>query len=88
MHLLKSDIAPLVKNSWSTLKWFGHLQRRQEDYIVRRMLQIELLGKRSRGTPKERLRYGVNEDMKIVSVTVEDASGLASCRETIGYDKL
>ena len=31
------------------LKWFGHVKRREESYIGRRMMKIEMLGKRTRG---------------------------------------
>ncbi|KAG2462202.1 RTJK polymerase, partial [Polypterus senegalus] len=34
------------------LCWFGHMQRRDVGYIGRRMLRIELSGKRKRGSPK------------------------------------
>uniref|UniRef100_A0A3Q3JMD5 YjeF N-terminal domain-containing protein n=1 Tax=Monopterus albus TaxID=43700 RepID=A0A3Q3JMD5_MONAL len=36
------------------LRWFGHVQRRDSGYIGRRMLEMELPGKRSRGRPKWR----------------------------------
>ena len=28
------------------LRWFGHVQRRDSEYIVRRMLRLELPGRR------------------------------------------
>ncbi|KAK2902094.1 hypothetical protein Q8A73_011840 [Channa argus] len=36
------------------LRWFGHVQRRHCEYIGRRMLRLELPGRRSRGRPKRR----------------------------------
>ncbi|KAK3575129.1 hypothetical protein QTP86_020814, partial [Hemibagrus guttatus] len=41
------------------LRWFGHVQRRESEYIGRRMLDMELPGRRQRGRPKRRL-YGCN----------------------------
>ncbi|KAK3560566.1 hypothetical protein QTP86_010906 [Hemibagrus guttatus] len=34
------------------LRWFGHVQRRESEYIGRRMLDMELPGRRQRGRPK------------------------------------
>uniref|UniRef100_A0A087XJI6 Uncharacterized protein n=1 Tax=Poecilia formosa TaxID=48698 RepID=A0A087XJI6_POEFO len=55
------------------LRWFGHVQRRDTEYIVRRMLRMDLPGKRPRGRPKRRFMDGVKEDMKVVGVREEDA---------------
>ena len=34
------------------LRWLGYVQGRQEDYIVRKILQVQLPCKRNRGGPK------------------------------------
>ncbi|KAK3528198.1 hypothetical protein QTP86_023981, partial [Hemibagrus guttatus] len=47
------------------LRWFGHVQRRESEYIGRRMLDMELPGRRQRGRPKRRYMDGINEDMKL-----------------------
>ncbi|KAK3521729.1 hypothetical protein QTP70_015847, partial [Hemibagrus guttatus] len=36
----------------SRLRWFGHVQRRESEYIGRRMLDMDLPGRRQRGRPK------------------------------------
>ncbi|KAK3511529.1 hypothetical protein QTP70_009317 [Hemibagrus guttatus] len=46
------------------LRWFGHVQRRESEYIGRRMLDMKLPGRRQRGRPKRRYMDGINEDMK------------------------
>ncbi|MCJ8739624.1 hypothetical protein PDJAM_G00049180 [Pangasius djambal] len=46
------------------LRWFGHVQRRESEYIGRRMLDME---------PKRRYMDVINEDMKLVGASVEDA---------------
>ena len=33
------------------LKWYGHVMRMTEEHIVRRMLDVDIPGKRRRGRP-------------------------------------
>ncbi|KAK3522601.1 hypothetical protein QTP86_027161, partial [Hemibagrus guttatus] len=55
------------------LRWFGHVQKRESEYIGRRMLDMELPGRRQSGRPKRRYMDGINENMKLVCASVEDA---------------
>ncbi|KAK3512599.1 hypothetical protein QTP70_017201 [Hemibagrus guttatus] len=68
------------------LRWFGHVQRRESEYIGRRMLDMELPGRRQRGRPKRRYMDGINEDMKLVGARVEDAEDRDRWREMIRCD--
>ena len=45
------------------LRWYGHVMRKNQEYIERRMMEMELLGKRKRGRPKRRFSNVVKEDM-------------------------
>ena len=36
------------------LKWYGHVRRMNEEHIVRRMLDVNIPGKRRRGRPNLR----------------------------------
>ena len=45
------------------LRWYGHIMRRDEEYVGRKMMEIELPGKRKRGKPKRRFLDIVKEDM-------------------------
>ena len=60
-----------VEDSWPRLIWFEH-KRRDSGWTGRRMLKIELPGRRKRGRPKRRFLDVVKEDMQLcVCVTVE-----------------
>ncbi|KAK3564226.1 hypothetical protein QTP86_011199 [Hemibagrus guttatus] len=63
------------------LRWFGHVQRRESEYTGRRMLDMELPGRRQRGRPKRRYMDGINEDMKLVGASVEDSEDRDRWRE-------
>ncbi|KAK3540327.1 hypothetical protein QTP70_029586 [Hemibagrus guttatus] len=65
------------------LRWFGHVQRRESEYIGRRMLDMGLPGRRQRGRPKRRYMDGINEDIKLVGARVEDAEDRDMWREMI-----
>ncbi|KAK3545522.1 hypothetical protein QTP70_007766 [Hemibagrus guttatus] len=44
------------------LRWFGHVQRRESEYIGRRMLDMELPGRRQRGRPKRSGKSCIKSD--------------------------
>ena len=44
------------------LRWFGHVQRRDCEYIGRRMMRFELPGRRIKGRRKRRFMDVVKED--------------------------
>ena len=56
------------------LRWYGHVMRRDQEYVGRKMMEMELPGKR-RGRTKRRFLDAVKEDMWEVGVketNVED----------------
>ncbi|KAK3511052.1 hypothetical protein QTP70_029380 [Hemibagrus guttatus] len=65
------------------LRWFGHVQRRESEYIGRRILDMGLPGRRQRGRPKRRYMDVINEDMKLVGARVEDAEDRDRWRKMI-----
>ena len=56
------------------LRWYGHVMRRDQEYVKRKMMEMELPGKR-RGRLKRRFLDVVKEDMKEVGakeIDIED----------------
>ena len=54
------------------LRWYGHVMRRDQEYVGRKMMEMELLGKRKRGRPKRRFVDVVKEDMREVGAKETD----------------
>ena len=44
------------------LKWYGHVRRMKEEHTVRRMLDVDIPGKRRDGRMQERHEVGLKED--------------------------
>uniref|UniRef100_A0A8C4NFF6 ribonuclease H n=1 Tax=Eptatretus burgeri TaxID=7764 RepID=A0A8C4NFF6_EPTBU len=65
------------------LRWFGHVHRREAEYIGRRMLKMEPPGRRRRGRPKKRFMDTVRVDMRVVGVSMEDVEGRSKWRRFI-----
>ena len=45
------------------LRWYGHVKRREEDYVGKRMMEMAVPGIRKRGRPRRRWMDLVREDM-------------------------
>ena len=52
-----------IKIREGRLRWYRHVMRRDQDYVGRKMMEMELPGKRRRGRPKRRFLDVVKEDM-------------------------
>ena len=73
----------LERKHEARLRWYGHLRRKYDGYIGRRMLRMELPGKKKRGRPKKRFMDVVKENMAEVDVTEEDTEDRNNWRRKI-----
>ena len=53
----------VMKMREGRLRWYGHVMRRDQEYIGKRVMEMELPGKRKRGRLKRRFLDVVKEDM-------------------------
>ena len=73
-----------MKTREGRLRWYGHVMRDQE-YVGRKMMEMELPGKRKRGRPKRRCLDVVKEDMKEVDAKETDVKDSTVWRMMICY---
>ena len=71
------------KTREARLRWYGHLRKKDDGYIGRRMLRMEFPGKRKRGMPKRRFMDVVKEDMAEFEVMEEDTEDRNNWRRKI-----
>ena len=61
-----------MKKREGRLRWYGHVVRRDQEYVRRKITEMELPGKRKRGRPKRRFLDVVKEDMGEVNAKETD----------------
>ena len=54
------------------LRWYGHVMRRDREYVGRKIVEMKLPGKRKRGRPKRRFLDVVKKDMREVGAKETD----------------
>jgi len=62
------------------LRWYGHVQRREGDDCVKRILEANVGGQRSRGRQRKRWIDVVKHNMEDLQLNVEDAEHRAEWR--------
>ena len=71
------------KTRVARLKWSGHVWRKDDRCTLRKMLRMELPGKRKRGRFTTRFMVAMTEDVTVVDVTEEDAEDRNKWRRQI-----
>ena len=74
-----------MKMKEGRLRWYGHVMRRDQEYVGRKMIEMELPGKRKRGRPKRRFLDVVKEDMGEVGARETDVENRTVWRKIIRY---
>ena len=50
------------------LKWYGHVLRREDEYVGKRVMAMDVPGKRRRGRSKRRWLYSIRNDLSEIIV--------------------
>ena len=67
------------------VRWYGHVLRRDDWYVLRKALDLEVKGKRKRGRPRKTCRLQVEKESKSVGLKKEDAKNRARWRVGVGH---
>ena len=74
-----------MKTREGRLRWYGHDARRDQNYVGRRVMETELLGKRKRGRLNRRFLDVVKEDMGKVGERGKDIKNRTLWRNIIRF---
>ena len=77
------EISKKVKES--RLKWYGHVSGREDEYVGKRVMGMEVPGKRRRGRPKRRWLDNIRNDLSERGLSEEDAQDRPRWRRLIRH---
>ena len=78
---LKETVVQMVKANG--VRWYGHVLRRYDGYVLRKTLEFEVKGKRKRGRTKKTWKTQV-EESKSVGLEKDDALNRARWKVGVG----
>ena len=67
------------------LRWYGHVMRREQDYLGRSAMEMKGQRRRMRGIPKRIWLYKVKDDIKEKGLSADDVYDRATCRRMSLY---
>ena len=65
------------------LRWFGHVKRRDQEYVGRKTLEMVPPGRRKRGRPKQRWMECINRDMRATGTTKDEVHDRTGWRRIV-----
>ncbi len=63
------DVIEVLRRS--TLRWCGHVRRKEDDHVLRRASEMEVEGVRPKGRPKKIWKRCVEEDIREMNIREE-----------------
>ena len=69
----------------SRLKWYGHVLRREDEYVGKRVMAMEVSGNKRRGRPKRRWLDSIRNDLSERELSKENAQDRAKWRRIIRH---
>ena len=77
------NVLPVAKKiSEKRFKWYGHVKRREEEHMLRRMVDASVPGKRLRGRQQTRWKESCDRDMENVGI-MDDLMGRTTWQRNI-----
>ena len=70
----------------SSVRWYCHVLRREDDHVLRRALDFEVDGQRKKGRPKRTWKRQVEEESVKVGLRREDA--LCRSKWSVGVNQI
>ena len=68
---LKGTVVQMTKANG--VRWYGHVLRRDDGHVLRKVLEYEVRGKRKQGRPKKTWKMQVEKESKSVGLEKKDA---------------
>ena len=81
---IKETVVQMSKENG--VRWYGHVLRRDDRHVLRKVLEFEVKGKRKQGQPKKMWKTQVEKESKSVRLEKEDARNRA--RREVGVGEI
>ena len=80
---MKETVVQMAKVN--RVRWYGHVLRRDDGHVLRKVLEFKVKGKRKRGRPRKTWKMQVEKESRSVGLkNLEDALNRARWREGVG----